>query len=179
LRMAYGSDHYSPISLPHEFWVLAPNGELLPMEGAPRSLKRDLTKKPATSIQPAHKTSAQADAETAQFAKAIDQLARPDREAVRFVWDTVFWRRSLYFLTVTLSFLLAAYPLLSGVLANGIRLVLTSIPVIGGDLQSKWDLLRSQLNAGSRGPITSVVDALSSFIPSYAEPWKNALERTP
>ena len=38
MRMANGSDLYAPISLRREFWVLAPNGELLPMEGGPGTL---------------------------------------------------------------------------------------------------------------------------------------------
>jgi hypothetical protein len=54
-------------------------------------------------------------------------------------------------------------------------LAVASIPFVGDDLQQKWERLRVQLNEGSRGPITNVVDALSGFIPSYVEPWKEAL----
>ena len=179
MRMAYGSDNYSPISLPHEFWVLAPDGELLPMEGAPLSMKMDMTKTHTASARPAAKPKAVVDAEKSRLVEAIEHLARPERQAVRLVWDTVFWRRCLYFFTLTLTFILAAYPLLTGLLAHAVRSLITSIPVIGADLQTRWEALATQLNEGARGPISSIIDALSGFIPSYAEPWKNALVARP
>jgi uncharacterized protein (DUF2235 family) len=179
MRMAYGSDRYSPISLPHEFWVLAPDGELLAMEGAPLTLKLDTTKKQDAGARPATKTSNAIDADKAQLIEAIQRLARPDRQAVRLVWDTVFWRRSLYFLTFALTLILAAYPLLSGLFSDTARRLVSSIPLVGGDLQARWGHLSSQLNDGSRGPITSIVDALSGFIPNYAKPWTEALQQHP
>jgi uncharacterized protein (DUF2235 family) len=178
MRMAYGSDHYSPISLPHEFWVLAPDGELLPMEGAPLSLEIDSTKKQAASARPI-KACEEIAAEKAELAAAIDKLARPDRQAVRLVWDTVFWRRCLYFFTVGLTCVLVAYPWLDRVFTNAAHGLLKSIPFVGGDLDQRWYEWLSRLDEGSRGPIASLVDAFSGFIPSYVEPWTKALDEHP
>jgi len=144
MRMAYGSDHYSPISLPHEFWVLAPDGELLAMEGAPLSLNIDKTKKRVASARPATKTNDAIVAEKNQLIEAIKELARPDRQAVRLVWDTVFWRRCLYFFTLGLTFVLAAYPLLSGLFAHAARSLIASIPIQA--VISKQNGRRSGLN---------------------------------
>lgn len=179
MRMAYGSDHYAPISLPHEFWVLAPDGELVPMEGAPLGLKMDATKRRAASTRPLTKASGTIGEEKIKLLAAIEQLARPEREAIRLVWDTVFWRRTLYFVTVALTGVLVGYPWLDGVFTKVVRGLLTSIPVIGADLDGKWRALANQLDAGSRGPIASIVDAVSAFIPGYAAPWTRALEDYP
>jgi uncharacterized protein (DUF2235 family) len=179
MRMAYGSDQFSPISLPHEFWVLAPDGELLPMEGAPLSLKIDTTKKQAASVLPTTKTTEAITGEKAKLIAAIDKLARPDREAIRLVWDTVFWRRCVYFLTVGLTCILAGYPWLDGVFTKAAHGVLSSIPVIGADLDQRWYEWLDRLDEGSRGPITSLVDAISGFIPAYAGPWIKALKDHP
>ncbi len=90
MRMVYGSDSYAPISLPHEFWVLAPDGELLPMESTPSSLKIDVTKKLAFDTPPPTKMKRNIIAEKALLTAAIEQLARPNWQAIRLVWDTVF-----------------------------------------------------------------------------------------
>lgn len=179
MRMAYGSDQYSPISLPHEFWVLAPDGELLPMEGAPLSLKIDTTKTLAASAPPAAKTDDAISAEKSQLTAAIDRLARPDRQAVRLVWDTVFWRECLYFLTTGLTAILAVYPWLGGALTAAAHSLLSSIPVFGLGWDAQWKAWLDQADAGSQGPITNLVDAVSGFIPSYAGPWARALEQHP
>ena len=179
MRMAYGSDYYSPISLPHEFWVLAPDGELLPMEGAPLSLQIDSTKRRAASARPAARTTAAVHTDKSELTAAIDKLARPDRQAVRLVWDTVFWRQCLYFLTVALTGVLAAYPLLGGVIAKVPHALLHAIPMVGADLAQRWSEYVERLNQESRGPISNLVDAASGFIPSYAQPWTKAFVEHP
>jgi len=78
-RMAFGSDQYSPITLPHEFWVLAPDGNLLPMEGAPLTLKLDSTKKAAASTRNPFKTVAAIGGEQDRLLEAMQTLSRPDR----------------------------------------------------------------------------------------------------
>jgi uncharacterized protein (DUF2235 family) len=179
MRMAYGSDRYSPISLPYEFWVLAPDGELLPMEGAPLSLKFDATKKQVASTRPVIKTSAVITAEKDQLIAAIKVLSRPDRQAIRLVWDTVFWRQCLYSFTAGLTAILAVYPWLGGTLTDAAHRLLWLLSFIGPDLDTRWQGGLDRLDLGARGPITSLVDAMSGFIPSYAGRWTNAFEDHP
>jgi hypothetical protein len=157
MRMAYGSDKYSPISLPHQFLVLAADGERLSISvTSPESEQ---------SVEP----------EKAELMRAIKALARPDKQALQFVWDTVFWRQCLYVLTVALTCILAAYPLLGGSFMKAVDRLLTLIPLVGSDLDGRWNEWLGRLDDGSRGPIASLLDALSGFMPIYAKPWIDAL----
>jgi len=179
MRMAYGSDEYAPISLPHEFWVLAPDGELLPMEGAPLSLKMDPTKTRAASARPVMIANDAVLAEKAKLEAAIAKLARPDREAVRLVWDTVFWRQCLYFLTLGLTFLLAVYPWLGGVFTKMTHALIRFIPIVGTDLDDRWTAWMDVLDQDSRGPIRTLISAASGLLPSYTQPWTDAFWQHP
>jgi uncharacterized protein (DUF2235 family) len=179
MRMAYGSDEYAPISLPHEFWVLAPDGELLPMEGAPLSLKMDATKKAIASVRPAMIAHEAVLAKKTRLTEAIQKLARPDREAVRLVWDTVFWRQGIYFLTLALTFVLAAYPWMSGKFTNLVHAVIRIIPVVGVDLDQRWSAWMGVLDQDSRGPIRTVISFVSAFLPGYAHYWTDAFQDHP
>lgn len=178
-RMAYGSDGYSPINLPHEFWVLAPDGTLLPMEGAPLTLKLDGAKKLAASTPNPVKTRVVIDGEQERLVAAMKELARPDRGAVRLVWDTVFWRRCLYFFTVGVTLVLMGYPWTSDFLSHAAARLLQSIPWIGDQLYAQLNMANQSIDQGARGPVTSVVDAVGGWIPSYAQPWTDALKKHP
>jgi uncharacterized protein (DUF2235 family) len=178
-RMAYGSDNYSPINLPHEFWVLAPDGVLLPMEGAPLTLQLDSTKKLAASTPNPVKTPAVIAGEQGRLVEAMKELARPDRDAVRLVWDTVFWRRCLYFFTLGVTLVLVGYPWVSDFLSRAADQFLQSIPGVGDQLHDQWNTLSQQIDQGARGPVSSLVDAVAGWIPSYAQPWIDALKKHP
>ncbi len=179
MRMFYGTDHYAPISLPYEFWVLAPDGNLLPMADISLSPKWDRIKKLAAGTQPTTKTNDAIAAEKTLLVRAIQQLARPNREAIRLVWDAVFWRRCLYFITIGLTAVLVLYPWLGNFFAQAVRGLMTSIPVLGTHFETSWEFLASQLNTQSRGPITSIISTFGSILPAYAKPWENALESHP
>jgi len=139
MRMAYGSDGYAPITIPHQFWVLDPVGHLVPMVGRD-GMKLDVAKTlPEASS-----------ASDPELAAAIARLAKPERAAIRLVWDTVFWRRCVYFLTVVLTLWLVLFPW-------------------------TWHLEVGTVDKITRGPVTVVVEAASNFIPSYAQSWKQAL----
>jgi uncharacterized protein (DUF2235 family) len=139
MRMAHGSDGYAPITIPHQFWVLDPAGHLVPMAG-PSGLQLDAAK----TLTPASSAS------DPELAAAIVRLAKPERAAIRLVWDTVFWRRCVYFLTVALTAWLVLFPW-------------------------TWHLEAGDVDKVARGPVTVVVEALSNFIPSYVQSWKQAL----
>jgi uncharacterized protein (DUF2235 family) len=106
MRMAYGSDSYAPITLPHTFKVLLPTGALLALDELVRSLRQE-----------PHFTTAHAVLDS-----AVLELGSPDAEQVGRVWDTVFWRSCLYLLTMALTLAAAAFPwfskLLPQILAN-------------------------------------------------------------
>jgi uncharacterized protein (DUF2235 family) len=166
VRMATGSDRYAPISLPPHFWVLAPNGQLLPMEGFGQPIHADATKA-ASGVTVGTKTKVQN--ALSELQKAMESLARPEKEHVATVWDIVWWRRLFYFVTVSLTTILALYPWLGGAFAQGTDWLLhgaiNSVVKTGGDV--------------SRPILTSGIDALSGLIPGYAHPWTTALENHP
>jgi uncharacterized protein (DUF2235 family) len=141
MRMGYGSDSYVPITLPHTFKVLLPGGAMLPLDDLVRSLRQD----------PPYTTG------YAQLDSALLELGSPDAEQVGRVWDTVFWRSSLYLLTMALTLLAAAFPWFSKLL-----------PQILAD----WE-------RAAGGPIAAVVDAFSALIPSFMTPWKQSLKVYP
>jgi uncharacterized protein (DUF2235 family) len=170
LRMVYGSDRYAPISLPPRFWVLAPDGNLLAMEGFAQELQLDATKLRAASI--AMDTQTRVQRAKSKLQKAMGLLRRPEQETVSIVWDTVWWRRTSYFLTVTLTAIMFFYPWLGGMLARGMHSALGDL----GDRLNRW---LETGGAASRPILASVVDALSGFVPGYARPWTETLERHP
>lgn len=179
LRMAYGSDHYSPISLPHQFWVLAPDGGLIAMEGAPLSIRLDQTKAPAASDASAMERGTDIVSEKDKLRVAIRKLARPDRDSVRLVWDTVFWRRCTYLVIAGMTFLLIVYPWLGDWPSRAAIGLLTSIPVIGGDVGGEVHDWSVRFDNGSRGPISTIVDALSGLLPGYAQRSMDGLKAHP
>ena len=163
LRMAGGIDRYAPIALPHRFWVLAQDGKLLPMEGFAQELQLDATKACRAGAALGAKT--KIPGARSELQQAMEQLARPERERLSLVWDTVWWRGVFYFIAVGLTAILALYPWLGGVFAEML-----------GDRFHHWLQTGSNL---SRPTLTTAVDALSGFIPGYTRPWAEALERHP
>ena len=154
MRMAYGSDLYAPISLRREFWVLAPNGELLPMEGGPGALQLDSLKLRSAAAPLQTLNIAQIVADKTALQQAIASLDRPNTDAVGLVWDTVWWRRTAYFFTLTLTALLAAFPLFG---ENNYKLFLNV----------------------TDGPVISAITFISSYMPSYSATWTNSFRKYP
>lgn len=180
MRMGYGSDRYAPITLRREFWVLASDGELLPMEGFPQTLQLDATKKLKRAAAPSPTADATRIAtEKAELQKAIHLLGRPETEAVGLVWDTVWWRRLVYFLTMALTTLLIAFPFIGNGLTSVLRKSIQSIPWGGPALDARLYGTLTQFDAASRGFVADAVDALQGLIPGYLERWTGALKEHP
>ena len=157
VRMTQGTDSYAPFTLPHEFWILDRDDQLVPLSLKPAQMKLDAAKPVGMMLNSADP----------DVVAAIHKLARPDQQAIGLVWDTVFWRRCLYVLTVSLTLLLVIYPLIAEPIANAMSwLTVHSVGV-------------ERIDRAARGPIANVVNAFSALIPSYVTPWKNALNDHP
>ena len=174
MRMVHGSDQYAPIILPHEFWVVAPDGELLPMTGFPEALRLDATKKRMAMAAPQAKREEDVASAKARLQEAMAGLARPTAESVGVVWDTVWWRRLLYAVTLLLTAVLVTYPWTGGWFGAMVPEISRLIPIFGDSLARSLNDVLGNTDVGSRGFISPVVDALSGFIPSYAAPWTTA-----
>jgi len=104
VRMAYGTDSYAPITLPHKFNVLTPNGQFL-------EIGQLLSKVHAGTFTTGDP----------QLDSAIKELGAPNHDEVGLVWDTVFWRTCLYALTMALTVLAVAFPWVSKLLPPQLR----------------------------------------------------------
>jgi uncharacterized protein (DUF2235 family) len=176
MRIAFGSDHYAPITLPHQFWVMAPDGRLVPMHGPGGRLDLDTTKQIAGSVAIANKKpTAQIAAELKSFAAAIKLLGDSDLDAIRLVWDTVWWRRVNYFITMALAAILVSYPWLGEQYANAVKTGLSSLPIVGDHLASLYSQNLGEVDQGAGGLIASIVDAVGGLIPSYLSSWTRTL----
>lgn len=137
-RMAEGCDSYAPVSLPEKFEVLTPDGMIATLAQASAL---------AQSSNP----------QKAALGAAMGKLAQPKQDELELVWDTVWWRRVAYFVTVAFAALLLVYPLIDRPLNQGM----------------------GSLNAISSGIVASLVGALGAFIPNYLAWWVNALRDWP
>jgi uncharacterized protein (DUF2235 family) len=170
LRMACGSDHYAPITLPSRFWVMAPDGSLLPMHGPGGRPELDNTKAAVASPAVAkRKPPAQIKKELDKLTAAMKALVESDDEAIRLVWDTVWWRRLSYFLTMVLATILVSYPWLGVQYA---RVISGAFSLVG--LGGLYGGLADVKN-GTGGLIASVVDVLGWLIPTYLSSWTRTL----
>jgi uncharacterized protein (DUF2235 family) len=141
MRMVYGSDTYAPITLPHAFNVLTPSGNLVNFSALSHSMRNQ-----------GLMTSGNVDLDD-----AVRELGNPDHNEVGLVWDTVFWRRWLYALTMALTLVALAFPWFRELLPKQFEIA----------------------EAIARGPIGTVVDALNALIPPSASKWKEALKANP
>ena len=110
LRMGGGTDSYAPITLPHSFEVLLPNGTLVEVGTL---LSAVLHRGLRTGNE--------------DLDSALVALENPNDDEVGLVWDTVFWRTCLYALTVLLTVLAVAFPWLTGLLPERLDNVDTAI----------------------------------------------------
>ncbi len=174
MRMAYGPDQYAPIILPDKFEVMTPDGTLLPMPLETQK-ESELAKGPI------------AESKKSELVKAMQLLSPLDRafhsEAVKLVWDTVWWRRVFYYVTVLFTLILLASPLTSGKFAQFAYWFVNHFGIADkidrafgqSDIARNVTAMLDKWNAGWGGFISPPLDALSGFIPYYATPWKNAL----
>jgi len=167
-RMVRGTDDYTSVPLPGKFWVLAPDGDLLPgdYENIP---PLDATKSKRASVPSPLADPAKIAAEKATLIETIKQLPRSaDRQrSVELVLDTIFWRRVLYVLTLALTFYLAAFPLIGGAFTVVVSSVLNRIPY----LRDVWEHWTRAGDATTRVVIRQGADAAGGLIPTWLNPW--------
>jgi uncharacterized protein (DUF2235 family) len=105
-RMVNGPDGYAPISLPHDFRVLAPDGSIQELWSlAP------LAEEPTPGAAQFHK-------DVEQFSARMADKEDTD-ERIELVRDTVWWRRANYYVSLFLVITVAAYPFFSEYVASG------------------------------------------------------------
>jgi hypothetical protein len=160
-RMAYGNDGYAPISLPEDIDVLPPHGPPVAFNSA--AVANALTGTAPSGSQALSYAQRLALEKRCQFLADMQRLAtangqtRADRFAL--VLDTVWWRRVVYFVSLTLASIAIAYPLLQQYLQiHGVT---------------------DDLIATVAGPTSWAIGLIEGFLPGYAKPWLAAIVGNP
>ncbi|MFT3814344.1 MAG: DUF2235 domain-containing protein [Acidovorax sp.] len=136
MRLVKGSDAYAPISLPAEFDVLAPDGQLIPMHGFPYADKGVAMRedRPKSSLAPDPVVDERVQALVAAIAEL--KRASPQPEMVEQVRDTVWWRRVAYFATLGATLMLVAFPFAADFYASFVERIVNAL---GKDYGTRWN----------------------------------------
>jgi uncharacterized protein (DUF2235 family) len=138
MRMADGSDRYAPVSLPEHFGILDSAGDVVTL-GQVSSLAANAATKP--------------------LADAMAKLTQASKPQLELIWDTVWWRRVVYFVTMACASMLLVYPLVAGFLSHSVG--------------------AQRADAVYYGLVSNLVDALSALIPDYFSWWLDSLSEHP
>lgn len=162
IRMAKGSDQYGPIALPEDIEVLTPYDDVIPLtqlggvtKVAPPPRRPDKLPLPVGRTRDLQAMQQS----LSDVAHKIVSARGPQRtQRVDLMHDTVWWARTLYYVTLVLFVLAGLYPLYAG------------YPTIG---------VISDLNEILGGIIGPVIELLRSFLPAMAAPWLQAITDNP
>jgi uncharacterized protein (DUF2235 family) len=162
VRMAKGSDRYGPIALPEDVEVLTPYDDITSLSQLGNITKiAPPPRRPDKLPLPVGRTrDLQAMQQSlSDVAHKIVSARGPQRsQRVELMHDSVWWGRTLYYVTLVLFVLAGLYPLYAG------------YPV-GSVIADLNDIL-----GGIIGP---VIDLLRSFLPAMAERWLQAITDNP
>jgi uncharacterized protein (DUF2235 family) len=161
-RMVHGNDGYAPISLPKRIDVLLPDGPPIAFDDAAvtRALE-DVTHRSENPLPPDDKRALEKRRQFLMDMKKLVSAANGQKRAERFalVQDTVWWRRIVYFISLFLFLMTAAYPLLQQYLR----------------IQGVTD----GLNDRAGGPTGWAIGLIEGLLPGLAKPWLDAVVRNP
>jgi uncharacterized protein (DUF2235 family) len=161
IRIAKGSDGYGPIALPDEVNILTPYDQVVSLDQLGSSVAAVTPMRPDKLPYPPDR---------ARDLRAMDQslrdaarrivLARcPDRpERVELMRDSVWWGRTLYYVTLIIVLLAALYPLIAGYLVIEQTAYVTD---------------------GLKGLIGPLAGLAKGFLPGFSAPWLEAIVANP
>jgi uncharacterized protein (DUF2235 family) len=150
-RMQHSCDNYAPVMLPASAQVLMPGGAVVAMTDKPA--REALTPAPLPAANPVQV------ARAAAAVSAVATMPAPNKEMVKQVLDTVWWRRFAYFWLLWMLALLLVWPIVARALVG-----------LG------W---LSSAEGGVSGVIGSTVKFLENFLPSYLHPWATTARDDP
>jgi hypothetical protein len=152
LRMARGPDGYAPVSLSSNFLVRLPDGRIVPFKAPAEPCGAGATSGPDAQ-------------DTTRVEQALAELRSrhaqsPTSQADRagIMLDTVWWRRFVYYILLSLLVVAAAYPVMAEYLAAS-------------------DLTR--LDDGAGPLVGQIVGVVEFFLPGFVKPWLTSIARHP
>ncbi len=178
-RMARGADAYVPNSLPANFLVLAPDGQLLPMEGFPEPHTRNYIAQAAPATAQILDVDI-ADARTRALKQAMTELSRPDQPSIEAIKNAVWWRRAAYLSSSIVLTAMVLFPWIAHTahvsLKNYARTLQEAswagaLPRLSGKIV-QWD-------QEFRGIITTGTDALNAYLPPMLDRWIESIAKYP
>lgn len=174
-RMAYGSDAYAPLSLPSELRIVGEESD------QPISVKScDLKAHSAQNIFSFEEYSElmrnrtevliHADPEAA----TRSSLSKPSNETLNLIWDTIWWRQIVYFLTLATTLCLIAFPFVQALqLWSGIAL-LPLQPIL---LLIPHSFQPSNFTHMTEPLVSAVTSVAHALLPGLANPWIDAFDK--
>jgi hypothetical protein len=174
-RMAMGTDAYAPLGLPNGVRVVTESRYIRKSakDGRPASYV-DAPNKPNVLTFEAYRKAIQkkGDLFGAPAGRAAEMSRRkrvavdfsalqqmPDEHKLNLIWDTVWWRRVSYFMTLLLSAFLLFAP----------AYVDDSVKTVNFGENFAWMTI----------PITHVAGLASGFLPSFVSPWIETFQAKP
>jgi hypothetical protein len=178
-RMTSGTDAYVPSAMPHEVVVLAPNGELIPLnwKPAPGIQKHIAESTPGTPQTLDKHTSPGL---TMRLKRAIGSLRQPTAATVEPVLNTVWWRRIAYVASASLAFVMVLFPLFAHALHSAIRDDAANLASSSGpSLVSLLALQIVSLDKELGGLLTPLAGEVDDLVPGLFAPWLDKIKSYP
>jgi uncharacterized protein (DUF2235 family) len=174
-RMAVGADSYAPLGFPRELRVV---GDL------PASDKKPLEQQNVFSFEEYCEKFNSALGRGGSHAPALSSpidLKTPTDETLSLMWDTVWWRRVVYFLTLFFAVTLVVFPAdpYAAVFYQGtVTLAFKAITWPVASVLPNW-FSWSDFQYASDAVTSGVVNLAKSALPSATKPWIDAAEIFP
>lgn len=148
-RMTYGNDGYAPKSLPFKIDILLPNNTRVPFDSAAADAALQTADDDATKTV------------LGDLKTLIDTAQAQDKRGYLFalVLDSVWVRRCVYFVTLGLALVALVFPLIYSLL----------------DRSDKTE----KINQITGGTVHYLLSLFKGMIPSYANPWVDAVSASP
>jgi Uncharacterized alpha/beta hydrolase domain (DUF2235) len=162
-KIAFGTEHYAPVTLPDTAHVLMPDGSTPAIKGF------DQTKFKALEDSDPRRGAME------QAKEAVHALNCPDPAIVSLTRDNIWRRRVAYFALLFAAFLVAGLPWLVKPAVSRFRDTLFEAPEKSGSL---WDKL-AIFDQGISAFLGSIVLYIANVVPSYARPWIDAVVDRP
>jgi uncharacterized protein (DUF2235 family) len=172
-RMAFGSDAYAPLSLPSRLRVVGVNDH--PTGLLDERRENHQTKNIYSLDEYSGVVTRRAEALIGSNQNSVNRsfITRPSDEALSLIWDTVWWRRIVYFATLAATLCLLALPFWPSLstLVIALLLYIPLAPVIY--------LLPNSLSPSNFAhliePFVSVaVEFFKATLPGLTKPWVDA-----
>jgi Uncharacterized alpha/beta hydrolase domain (DUF2235) len=170
-RMAHGADAYAPLSLPAQLRIVSDLPPRVESSLSGNSLASNIFSFDSYATAVRGLASLVRDAHGDTFAHSqgnIPLLVQPSSETLALIWDTVWWRRIVYFATLGTGLLLIAFPfvdLVSTLLGKLYSILIDPIFVVIPP--NLFDMLLTLL--------LRLSELVHRFVPAVFQPWAYAL----